>query len=109
LGENLEVDLVQVEVMALLSLVLNDPFLHRSLSDHDRRRLVGVEHHGLLACAYLSDEELIGLIILAELEDVNGRHWHAAECAKPLLASVQSSEIAAVVVFTSLISVVMSS
>src|SRR5258708_20708369 len=97
-GENLEVDLVQVEVMALLGYVLNDPFLHRSLSGHDRWRLVGVEHHGLLACAYLGDEELIGLIVLAELENAGGRHWLATESAKPLLASVQTSEIADVVI-----------
>jgi len=49
--------------MALLSYVLNDPSLHRSLSGHDRWRLVGVEHHRLLACAYLGDEELTGLIV----------------------------------------------
>ena len=85
---------------------MNDPFLHRSLSGHDRCRLVGVEDHRLLACAHLGDEELIGLIILAELEDAGGRHWRAAESAKPLLASVQTSEIAEVVVFTSFISFV---
>src|SRR5260370_3259316 len=107
LGENLEVDLVQVEVMALLSYVLNDPFLHRSLSGHDRWRLVGVEHHGLLDCSYLGDEELIGLIVLAELEDTGGRHWRATESAKPLLASAQSTEIADVVMFTSFIAAVM--
>src|SRR5258708_24098650 len=93
LGKNLEVDLVQVEVMALLGYVLNDPFLHRPLSGHDRWRFVSVEHHRLLSCAYLGDEELIGLIILAELEDAGGRHWLATESAKPLLASAQSSEI----------------
>ena len=91
-------NLVQVEVMALLSYVLNDPSLHRSLSGHDRWRLVGVEHHRLLACAYLGDEELTGLIVLAELEDPGGRHWCATESAKSLLASVQTSEIADVVI-----------
>src|SRR5467141_3940800 len=107
LGENLEVDLVEVEVMALLGYVLNDPFLHRSLSGHDRRRFVGVEHHGLLACAYLGDEELSCLIILAEPEDAGGRHWLATEPAKPLLAIAQRSEIADVIMFTPFINVVM--
>src|SRR5882724_9377693 len=105
LGENLEVDLVQVEVMALLGYVLNDPFLHRSLSGHDRWRLVGVEHHRLLVCAYLGDEELSSLIILAELENAGGRHWRAAEPAKPLLAIAQRSEISDVIMFTPLINV----
>src|SRR5260370_20133491 len=82
LGENLEVDLVQVEVMALLGYVLNDPFLHRSLRGHHRWRLVGVEHHGLLACAYLGDEELSSLVVLAELKYAGGRHWLATEPAK---------------------------
>jgi len=46
----------------------------------------------------LGDEELTGLIVLAELEDPGGRHWCATESAKSPLASVQTSEIADVVI-----------
>src|SRR5260370_40461590 len=43
LGEHLEMNLVLVELMGFPGVVLDDPFLHRSLRGDDRRRLVVVE------------------------------------------------------------------
>lgn len=57
LRENLEMDLVHMKFMVLPSYVLNIPLFDESLRGNHRRRIVVVEHHWLLARAYLGDEE----------------------------------------------------
>src|SRR5579864_3202424 len=105
LRQHLEVNLVLVQFVVFAGVVLDQPFLHRSLNGGDRRRVVAVKRrvqrirlNGALSSSRSHapggvDEECASIFDLLEEHRARDRGGHVHDSAEALLVGVQRGEL----------------